>query len=796
MTGYKLSTRVSAIEFALRSFLALLPMIVLLAGISAEFLFEFLLDNNVSYLRLHSLSTTQLIVVANFSPDHHFLGFLRQNLDVEGNIEYQAYNRFPPGGYVLMKLVTLPFGDDLSREIYVARLLVFAFFVGAVVLAYWSLCRIISNRWIAAAATLMAFSSTLPLSHNTTLLPEIMLGLFGFALTFHGMVIFVQKGRFRQLLLKACIALLLDWHVLALLMVFILLGFAKEIVQSYKANKVWDIIISVSTSRYMTLGIVALNFGIIILAYNIGNEYYALNKYGRQQELLDLPTIQSAMSRTSINELYSEVYSAYSSLFDLRFHLKAVAWVTVPFVLANSLLSNISAEDLRIVGACATGVSIGAVFLVRHKMLATTAVLAGFAWTIPMHQNIGYHNFEGLYYIGLSLFLYTFFFLIIQKVLSERLMPLCSVVALFIFTSSSYWMSTDRSDEFSNQSDKKQISDFNAIRRFIGGKTVLLPLLHETCCMKHPEIIGYYRSRYYLHGSHILFNGYGCDHRLDRVDFLIQTRHEKAPSLLTPNNQTVFLYDRHIYEERINRIIEEESPLVQGDFDVYLTKDKKLVYTSDRCDENETRSTFLGIPISLFVYPTDINELPDPEQGYEFNQFNFIDHYIMDTKRNVMILDLPDYDIAYIRTGQYTDEGQIWDGRFFFPDSAIDADLRRQIDQELTSSELITRGRFDIHITNDNRLIYIRKPCHNPDISDDFFLHVIPVDPKDLPEHRRQYEFDGLDFVFFDRGLIDGQRCAAIIDLPDYNIDSLRTGQYTDQGETWRTEFNIPEKRN
>lgn len=613
-----------------------------------------------------------------------------------------------------------------------------------------------------------------------------MLGLFVFALTFHGMVIFVQEGRFRQLVLKACVALLLDWHVLALLMVFILLGFAKEIAQIYKANKVRDIIISVSTSRYMTLGIVTLSFGIMILAYNIGNEYYALNKYGRQQALLDLPTIQSAMRRTGIEELHSEV--ATPNLFDLRFQLKGVALATIPFALANSLFSNISAEDLRTVGTFATGISIGGVFLVRNKMLAATAVLAGFGWTIPMRQNIAQHNFEGLYYIGLSLFLYTLFFSVIRKVSSERLMPLCSVVALLIFTSSSYRMSADRSDEFSIDSDKKIISDFNTIRQFIGGKTVSLPLLHET--------LGYYRSQYYLHGSHILFNDYGCDHRLDRVDFLIQTRHEKAPGLLTPNNQTVFLYDRHIYEERIDRIVKEEKPLVQGDFDVYLTKDKKLVYTSDRCDENETRSTFLGIPISLFVYPTDINELSDSEQDYEFNQFNYIDRYIIDTKRNVMILDLPDYDIANIRTGQYTDEGQIWGGRFFYPDSAIDADLRRQIDQRLASGKLITRGRFDIHITNDNRLIYIRKPCHNPDISDDFFLHVIPVDPKDLPEHRRQYEFDGLDFVFFDHGFIDEQRCAAIIDLPDYNIASLRTGQYTDQGENWRTEFNIPEKRN
>lgn len=765
----------------LRSFLAVLPLLILLVGVSTEFFF----NNIIAYFRLDTFSLIPLTVAVNFSPSHHFLGFLSQNLNMEGSIEYQAYNRFPPGGYVLMKLVTLPFENDLSDRIYVARLLVLVFFVGAVVLAYWSLCRLISNQWIALAATLTAFSSTLPLRYNTTLLPEIMIGLFGFALTFHGMVIFEQKGRFRQLVLKACIALLLDWHVLALLAVFILLGITKKIIQAYKTETTRKIIVSVSNSRYVTLGIITLSFGIIILAYNIGNEYYALNGGGRQQALLDLPTIQSALMRSSIA---SRSEGIYTQLFDLRFHLKGVALATVPFALSDSFFSNISADELRVIGTYATGVSIAGVFLVRQKMLAATAVFAGYCWTIPMHQNIAEHNFEGLYFISLSLFLYTLLFLTIWKCLSGRFMPLCSVIALLIFFFSSYRMGVDRSKEFSIDSDKKVISDFNTIRRFVGGKTVFLP--------QSDEMLGYYHWLYYLYGSHILFDNYGCDRRLDGADFMIQTRYKKAPGLLTADNQIVFLYDQHIHEERIDRIIEEKRPMVQGDFDVYLTEDRKLVYVSDRCDGSDTKSTFLGVPISLAVYPTDTEDLPDPEQDHEFNHLSYIEHYIMDTKRNVMIFDLPEYDIASISTGQYTDEGRIWGGRFFYPDYTVDADLRRRIDHGLTSSERIARGRFNIHLTDNNSLIYVREPCHNPDISDDFFLHVIPIDLKDLPEQRRQYEFDGLDFIFFDRGFKEGQRCAAIIDLPEYGVASIRTGQYTDQGRIWQNEFDIPEKYN
>ena len=44
--------------------------------------------------------------------------------------------------------------------------------------------------------------------------PETVMDLFGVMLTFHGMVVFVQEDRFRQLLGKVCAALLLGWHVL------------------------------------------------------------------------------------------------------------------------------------------------------------------------------------------------------------------------------------------------------------------------------------------------------------------------------------------------------------------------------------------------------------------------------------------------------------------------------------------------------------------------------------------------------------------------------------------------------
>ena len=181
----------------------LLPLILLLVGLSTVFLFGRITGTlNENYF----LSHQHMAAAINLSPSHHFLGFLNQVYDVSGSIDYAAYNKYLPGSYMLMKLITLVVGDGLSIRVAAVQMLMVAFFAGIAVLAYWSLCRLISNRWIASTAVLLGFASSTMLTYSTATIPEIMPDLFGCALTFHGMVIFVQEGRFRQLVVKACLA--------------------------------------------------------------------------------------------------------------------------------------------------------------------------------------------------------------------------------------------------------------------------------------------------------------------------------------------------------------------------------------------------------------------------------------------------------------------------------------------------------------------------------------------------------------------------------------------------------------
>ena len=89
-------------------------------------------------------------------------------------------------------------------------------------------------------------------------------------------------------------------------------------------------------------------------------------------------------------------------------------------------------------------------------------------------------------------------------------------------------------------------------------------------------------------------------------------------------------------------------------------------------------------------------------------------------------------------------------------------------------------------------LVYVREPCAEDDVSARFFLHLLPVDRSDLPEERREFGFDNLNFDFAYAGLRQGERCVAVRHLPDYPIASVSTGQFTGDGEVWSAEFALP----
>ena len=103
----------------------------------------------------------------------------------------------------------------------------------------------------------------------------------------------------------------------------------------------------------------------------------------------------------------------------------------------------------------------------------------------------------------------------------------------------------------------------------------------------------------------------------------------------------------------------------------------------------------------------------------------------------------------------------------------------------------MARSDYDVHLDG-RTLTYLRDGCTDEEAGARFLLHVIPADEGDLPEHRREYGFDNLDFTLETHGArIDGN-CVALARLPDYPIAAIRTGQYDATGALWTAEFPPP----
>ena len=229
------------------------------------------------------------------------------------------------------------------------------------------------------------------------------------------------------------------------------------------------------------------------------------------------------------------------------------------------------------------------------------------------------------------------------------------------------------------------------------------------------------------------------------------------------------------------------EPLVRSVYDVHRDG-RILTYLRDSCPRNDVEGG--GPRFFLHVIPVDAGDLPSWRREYGFGNLDFF------LRRGLARIDgncvalarLPDYPIAAIRTGQITDDGILWEADIAFGEEAPDYAIARR---EALAREPLARSVFDLHLAG-RTLTYLRDGCTEAEADARFFLHVVPADEGDLPEHRREHGFDNLDFTLATRGArLDGN-CVAVARLPDYPIATVRTGQYDDAGALWTAEFALP----
>lgn len=640
----------------------------------------------------NAVSSNYLTIAANLSPDHDFLGFRGLHLNKDGEYGYEAYNRFPVGGHLLNKAAMMPFANDLSAQIRAARMLMVAFFAAAAVVAYLSLLRLTARPNVALATTLLGFSSFPALYYSDMIATEGSIDLFAVMLTFHGMVVFTQEGRFWPLVLKTCVALLLGWHVLALLLPFVVFGFVGGWLRQRRNpwfRRLWE-------SRHLRLGAIVLGFGAAVLAVNFAREYAALAaegvsvdrgptqaiEQGADREtprgLMALPSFESMGKRLGWDAQFNErnrEYLAWNHVLRLLFERAAAA--SIPRCLTiltgqrgpnylTELLAKVqqTAWAWGVVASCMVFV---AVVFSRHRVLLASLAAPGFCWGVLARHEAVFHAHEGMFFIGLPL---VFFSLALGQLarLSRLLVAGCAAAAVLLFVVSSLQTNRLRSVVSDQEAPfRAMLSDFDAIRDIARPDArVLVPYVHGI--YGSTMFSGAERSlNYYLSGRPLVVN-LRARGQTASADFLLtRERAANETALLTPHNRQVFLYDRAAFHSQYAQLAD---PVAQGGagWNVHAVGTRLVYTTGESC---AARQGFTAeAPFFVEILDAEGNPATRWNRGKpEPLWFRFHENAFEVAGRCLAEIHLPAYadDIHTVKTGQLGEGAPSWHREFTLP---------------------------------------------------------------------------------------------------------------------------------
>lgn len=589
------------------------PLLALLAALAT--LFPFFYESGPLHRPQYDydhVTFNHLTLAKNLAAEHGWLGYYTGALNDAGEVTYDAYNRFPVLGHFLIKLAIMPADGDLAGEIQAGRLLMLALFAAAAMLAYLSVVQLTGRRPLALAATLVAFSSFAALNACDMVATEGTVDLFGTMLAFHGMAHYLcprgsflrgagscmrgaspsgtpaegpllphvdgGKRGFGQMLAKTCIALLLGWHVCALLAPFVVLGLAAAAV-----GRDWAEI-----RRLLLFGVLAFLFGFAVLAANLVREYVALQG---ETAFWDLPTLRSLWRRAAWHTLdfrgraYVQHQLHWLGLSLAPYALAGidVAWPGWPLlgfaggaaIAAMGLatlrprwrrgraLSPRAATSLALLPLAATGVCWGIGMhgrLVSFLHVCPVCQLRLPEWGPAIRTDV----YEAMFHVGVPLALFVLLAQSAPGIWHRRVAPhfprfgttfkravaaaLLATVWLGFVASAFYMGRLNRDAEIERQ-ERALLADVRAIQPLVDGKSVFAP---APPWQYRPR--AHSRNRFYFNHAVLIRRPALAKF----ADFAAGPKFAEAETL-TPHNQFYFLYRIEEYR-RVCRLFRQAAP--------------------------------------------------------------------------------------------------------------------------------------------------------------------------------------------------------------------------------------------
>ena len=585
----------------------------------------------------------------------------RPALDAEGRIVPEIV----PGGSAafdrLLAAVLRSFGDDLRAQAAAARSLMLALFCGAALLAYLSLCRVLafrrpgrrdSNRWAALAATLLGFGSVAAAGADTVTVSGAP-AVFGVFLVFHGMVVFLGEGKFRQLLGKSAAALLLGPSAAALLVPFVVLGLAGEWRRRRRADRAGENGVGkrsggeaepflrpfpAVTIRWGPIGSPYLALGALCAVFAAA--LAAAGGVGGPTGLVE----GSAGGAAAIGETVAE----------------GLRRVGRGFLPAAALPGEWSAgEGATGVGSGWAGAAAGA--LLAAAGLAGAALLRSFPLLVLALSGLGSALWLGrgappeaaaLGAPGLPLAAWTAGFAALRGRWTYAAAGAAVAVWAVSFGAASLagrpgarpgGDRTPAGTPEARAANERLREDFGRIRRALRRReerTVFLPPLEVG-----GQTLAGARARFFLPEAVLTDD----PARRRFAEFTVEAEPGTASGLLTPRNETVFLFHRAAYDGELDALIEAAgAPRARSEFDVHLGGGR-LLFVKDDCRPEHLEGTFI-----VHLVPEDPDDLPPHRKQYGFENLSFLFHHrAWETgTRCVAGLRFPDYPIRSAAVGR------------------------------------------------------------------------------------------------------------------------------------------------
>lgn len=666
--------------------------------------FVFVSDPGVLYRPgFHNWNTARNLAMAEHFSFSEGVVYFQKTRRADDTIRLRLYNRFPIANVALLKLATAPFAGDLSAQLIAARALWLAFWCGAAVLLYLALARLIGSRAIALSATLLAFSSQTMLDYNDMVGHESSADMFAVLLVFHGMVLFSEAPtrRFPQLLIKTCVALLLGWHVYALLLPFVAFGLGRDVMRRVRAARtgrgITRALVGGLGGRHVVLGCVALFFGAAVLGYNFAAEYRA-----QGGPFAELPSVRSFARRTGWDgALAAKMEEALAWRTFMPWQLHRVGGMAVPFgwtgyggVPTERALRAHAGPFLAWLGVLVLLACFGALLLGRKpgrwnraRGLLMVLALSGICWAVGMRHNTapGLHEYEAPFYVGIAAVLFAFGCHLLLRA-ARRLgsdwhgrIALCLVGAAAATFVLSTWRFAEAARNPQAPVIAAQMAEFESLREHTRGKDVLvaatemaLYALMRPSGAVRDEIGSRAAFLFYMAPSVLRFTAGHANNRAPLSsnrppDFVLAFERVESPCLLTPDNRFAFLYNcadvlatiKAARQREYDAIVASE-PAARAVWNVYVRaqvpgaialEKRTLAYVKAPCGSEDTATPFF-----VQVLPAASPPLPAFERRRDgfVNVPSGFEKYgrVMDDAC-LMQVPLPHFEIAQVKTGQY-----------------------------------------------------------------------------------------------------------------------------------------------